>query len=119
MADITLLGNEDLIRGKIGQLGLRMDLVDIIDPLKSELLDQYVRTYFDLRKHKGIPEEYARDIMKDVNYFATMMVYKGHSDGMVSGAVHSTAETIRPALQIIRTKPGFSIVSSLSTETVR
>ena len=113
VADITLLGNEDLIRGKIGQLGLRMDLVDIIDPLKSELLDQYVRTYFDLRKHKGIPEEYARDIMKDVNYFATMMVYKGHSDGMVSGAVHSTAETIRPALQIIRTKPGFSIVSSV------
>jgi len=113
VADITLLGNEELIRGKIGQLGLRMDLVDIIDPLKSELLDQYVRTYFDLRKHKGIPEEYARDIMKDVNYFATMMVYKGHSDGMVSGAVHSTAETIRPALQIIRTKPGFSIVSSV------
>lgn len=113
VADITLLGNEDLIRGKIGQLGLRMDLVDIIDPLKSELLDQYVRTYFDLRKHKGIPEEYARDIMKDVNYFATMMVYKGHSDGMVSGAVHSTAETICPALQIIRTKPGFSIVSSV------
>ncbi len=113
VADITLLGNEELIRGKIGQLGLRMDLVDIIDPLKSELLDQYVRTYFDLRKHKGIPEEYARDIMKDVNYFATMMVYKGHADGMVSGAVHSTAETIRPALQIIRTKPGFSIVSSV------
>ena len=113
VADITLLGNEDLIRGKIGQLGLRMDLVDIIDPLKSELLDQYVRTYFDLRKHKGIPEEYARDIMKDANYFATMMVYKGHADGMVSGAVHSTAETIRPALQIIRTKPGFSIVSSV------
>jgi len=113
VADITLLGNEELIRGKIGQLGLRMDLVDIIDPLKSELLDQYVRTYFDLRKHKGIPEEYARDIMKDANYFATMMVYKGHSDGMVSGAVHSTAETIRPALQIIRTKPGFSIVSSV------
>ena len=113
VADITLLGNEELIRGKIGQLGLRMDLVDIIDPLKSELLDQYVRTYFDLRKHKGIPEEYARDIMKDANYFATMMVYKGHADGMVSGAVHSTAETIRPALQIIRTKPGFSIVSSV------
>ncbi|PXF54075.1 MAG: phosphate acetyltransferase [Deltaproteobacteria bacterium] len=113
VADITLLGNEELIRGKIGQLGLRMDLVDIIDPLKSELLDQYVRTYFDLRKHKGITEEYARDIMKDVNYFATMMVYKGHADGMVSGAVHSTAETIRPALQIIRTKPGFSIVSSV------
>jgi phosphate acetyltransferase len=113
VVDITLLGNERLIREKIAQLGLRMDLVDIIDPLKSEFFDEYVQTYFDIRKHKGIPEEYARDIMKDVNYFATMMVYKGHSDAMVSGAVHSTAETIRPALQIIKAKPGFSIVSSV------
>jgi phosphate acetyltransferase len=113
VVDITLLGNERLIREKIAQLGLRMDLVDIIDPLKSEFFDEYVQTYFDLRKHKGIPEEYARDIMKDVNYFATMMVYKGHSDAMVSGAVHSTAETIRPALQIIKARPGFSIVSSV------
>jgi phosphate acetyltransferase len=113
VVDITLLGNEELIRGKIAQLGLRMSTANIIDPLKSERFDEYVQTYFDLRKHKGIPEEYARDIMKDVNYFATMMVYKRHADAMVSGAVHSTAETIRPALQIIKTKPGFSIVSSV------
>ncbi len=113
VVDITLLGNEDLIRGKIAQLGLRISAANIINPLKSERFDEYVQTYFDLRKHKGIPEEYARDIMKDVNYFATMMVYKGHADAMVSGAVHSTAETIRPALQIIKTRPGFSIVSSV------
>ena len=113
MVDITLLGNEDLIHGKIAQLGLRLNLANIINPLKSELVDEYVQTYLDLRKHKGITEEYTRDMMRDVNYFATMTVYKGHADAMVSGAVHSTAATIRPALQIIRTKPGFSIVSSV------
>ena len=113
VVDITFLGNEDRIRGKIAQLGLRMNTVNIIDPLKSERFDEYAQTYFDLRKHKGITEEYARDMMRDANYFATMMVYKGHADAMVSGAVHSTAATIRPALQIIKTKPGVSIVSSV------
>ena len=113
VVDITLLGNERQIREKIVQLGLRMSLANIIDPLKSDLFDEYVQTYFDLSKHKGITKEYARDMMRDVNYFATMMVYKGQADAMVSGAVHSTASTIRPALQIIKTKPGFSIVSSV------
>ncbi len=113
VVDITLLGNEDLIRKKIAKLGLRMDPAKIIDPLKSERFDEYVQTYYDLRKHKGITEENAYDIMSDANYFATMMIYKGHAGAMVSGAVHSTAETIRPALQIIKTKPGFSIVSSV------
>ncbi|PXF58157.1 MAG: phosphate acetyltransferase [Deltaproteobacteria bacterium] len=113
VVDITLLGNEDLVRGKIAQLGLRMSLANIINPLKSGLFEEYVQTYFNLRKHKGITEEYARDMMRGVNCFATMMVYKGRADAMVSGAVHSTAETIRPALQIIKTKPGFSIVSSV------
>jgi phosphate acetyltransferase len=113
VVDITLLGNEMQIRKKIAQLGLRMSLANIIDPLKSNLFDEYVQTYFDLNKHKGITKEYARDMMRDVNYFATMMVYKGQADAMVSGAVHSTASTIRPALQIIKTRPGFSIVSSV------
>ncbi|MEA1867794.1 MAG: phosphate acetyltransferase [Thermodesulfobacteriota bacterium] len=113
VVDITLLGNEDLIHGKIAQLGLRMSLANIINPLRSGLFEEYVQTYFNLRKHKGITEEYARDMMRDVNCFATMMVYKGHADAMVSGAAHSTAETIRPALQIIKAKPGFSIVSSV------
>ena len=113
VVDITLLGNEKLIHDKIAQLGLRMSTANIVEPLKSECFDDYVGTYYDLRKHKGITKENARDIMSDVSYFATMMVYKGDAHGMVSGAVHNTAETIRPALQIIKTKPGFSIISSV------
>ena len=113
VADITLLGNEDHIRENIARLGLEMDGIGIIDPNTSDKLDEYVETYFDLRKYKGITMENARDTVCDVTFFGTMMVYKGEGDGMVSGAVHSTAETIRPALQIIKTQPGFSIVSSI------
>ena len=113
VAAITLLGNEDHIRENIARLGLEMDGIGIIDPNTSDKLDEYVETYFDLRKHKGITMENARDTVCDVTFFGTMMVYKGEGDGMVSGAVHSTAETIRPALQIIKTQPGFSIVSSI------
>lgn len=111
--DITLLGDEALIHNKIAQLGLQIKTANIIDPLKSEFFDNYVRTYYDLRKGKGITEENASDVMSDRTYFATMMVYKGDADGMVSGSVHSTASTIRPALEIIKTRPGFSIVSSV------
>jgi phosphate acetyltransferase len=113
VVDITLLGSERLIREKIAQLGLHMDTVNIIEPLKSKVLDEYVKTYFDLRKHKGITMENAHDIMCDVSFFGTMMIYKGHADGMVSGAVHSTAATVRPAFEIIKTRPGVSIVSSV------
>lgn len=114
VVDITLLGNEQVIRDKITQLELHMDTVNIIDPLQSEFTDDYVQTYYELRKHKGVTMESAQDIMcKAVCFFGSMMVYKGHADGMVSGAIHSTADTIRPALQIIKTKPGFSIVSSV------
>jgi phosphate acetyltransferase len=90
-----------------------MDRANIIDPHKSELLDEYVQTYYDLRKHKGVTVDCAHDVMSDLNFFGTMMVYKGYADGMVSGAIHSTASTIRPALKIIKTKPEFSIVSSV------
>ena len=111
--DITLLGNEEVIRGKIAELGLRVIPADIIDPPKSIFFDEYVQAYYELRKHKGITEESARDAMNGLNYFGTMMVYKGRADGMVSGSVQSTASTIRPALKIIKTRPGFSIVSSV------
>ncbi len=111
--DITLLGNEDLIHSKIAQLGLQIETANVIDPLKSGFFDEYARTYYDLRKSKGITAENAFDVMSEKTYFATMMVYKGDADGMVSGSVHSTASTIRPALEIIKTKPGFSIVSSV------
>jgi len=111
--DITLLGNEDLIHNKIAQLGLQIEAANIIDPLKSEFFDAYAQTYYDLRKSKGLTAENASDVISEEIYFATMMVYKGDADGMVSGSVHSTASTIRPALQIIKAKPGFSIVSSV------
>jgi phosphate acetyltransferase len=113
VADITLLGREELIQEKITRLGLRLPTVRIIDPDSAPLLEAYARTYYELRKHKGITEENAWDVMKAPNFFATMMVREGNAHGMVSGAVHSTAETIRPALQIIRTKPGISLVSSV------
>jgi len=113
VVDITILGNRDVIMNKISELGLRLNEVSIIDPQEYPDFEGYVTTYYDLRRHKGITIENARDIMSDVNYFGTMMVYKGQADGMVSGAIHSTAATIRPALEIIKTRPEFSIVSSV------
>jgi phosphate acetyltransferase len=102
-----------MIQERISELGLRMESANVIYPPESEVFDEYVKTYYDLRKHKGITLEHARDMMCEVNYFGTMMIYKGHADGMVSGAVHSTAATVRPAFEIVKTKPGFSIVSSV------
>ena len=113
VADITLLGKEHVIKDKISRLGLRLNDVNIIDPATSEVLEDYTGTYYELRKHKGITEDNARDVMSGVSYFGTMFVHKGLADGMVSGSAHSTAATIRPAFEIIRTKPGFSVVSSV------
>jgi phosphate acetyltransferase len=113
VVDITLLGNEAAIREQIASLGLTLDGIQIIDPLKSEWRDDYAATYFELRKHKGITADFAHDVMQDASYFGTMMVYKGAADGMVSGALNTTAHTIRPALEFIRTQPGCSIVSSV------
>jgi len=113
VVDLTLLGKEDQIRENIAQLGLQMEAVNIIEVQKSAFFDDYVRAYYDLRKHRGITMEIARDVMSDVSFFGTMMVHKGDADGMVSGAVHTTQATIRPAFEIIKTKPGFSVVSSV------
>ena len=113
VADITLLGNEQRIREKISQLGIQLDTVNIINPVESDVFDDYIQTYYNLRKHKGITLDNARDVISDVGFFGTMMVYKGHADGMVSGAIHSTAATVRPAFEIIKTKPGVSLVSSV------
>jgi phosphate acetyltransferase len=110
---ITLLGNRDEVTGRAAELGLDIKGADIIDPVTSPLLDEFARDFYELRRHKGISPEDAREAMQQVSYFATMMVHKGKADGMVSGAVHTTQETIRPALQIIKTKPGISIVSSV------
>ena len=111
VCDLTLLGPVDQVRARIDELGLDLD-VPVIDPLDSDLLDRYAARYHELRGHKGITPERARDIMSDVAFFGTMMVHEGDADGMVSGAAHTTAHTIRPALEFVKTRPGTSIVSS-------
>jgi len=110
VADIILLGDANRIGQKIAELGLDMD-VTILQPERSPHFESYVATYAELRKHKGITLEQAHDRMLDVACFGTMMVYMDHADGMVSGAVNTTAHTIRPALTFIKTKPGVSVVS--------
>ena len=113
VVDLTLLGNEDKIKERISSLGLHLDNAAIIEPRKSAHFEEYAETYYELRKNKGITQDNAHDIMGDLNFFGTMMIYKGHADGMVSGAMHTTADTIRPAFQFIKTKPECSIVSSV------
>ena len=113
VAKIILLGNEAKVREHIEALGLHLGDIEIIDPLTSKLRDEYARIYFKLRERKGISLEMAYDTMADVSYFGTMMVHLGHADGMVSGAKHTTQHTLRPAFEIIRTRPGTSIVSSV------
>ena len=115
IVNITLLGNPKEISSSISRLGLCLnnENCQIINPQESFYYDDYVNTLFELRKGKNMPLEVARDLMTDVAYFGTMMVFKGHADGMVSGAIHTTAHTIRPALQFVKTKPGISLVSSI------
>lgn len=113
IVDITLLGREDRIQDRIRKLGVHLEKASIIDPRTSPHYDDYAETYYQLRKDKGVSQDSARDIMADLNFFGTMMIYKGHADGMVSGAMHTTADTIRPAFQFIKTKPDCSIVSSV------
>lgn len=113
VVDITLLGNAQKIREKTSHMNIEIGKAKIIDPQCSDLFGDYAETYYTLRRHKGITEENAQDVMTDATYFGTMMVYKGHADGMVSGSTHSTAATVRPAFEIIKTMPDFSIVSSV------
>jgi len=113
VCDLTLLGDTAEIERKIAILGLDLTGARFVDPIHSPWLDEFSETFFGLRKEKGVNAEMARDTMLDSSYFATMMVFKGYADGMVSGAVHSTANTIRPSLQIIKTKPGCATVSSV------
>ena len=113
VVNITLLGNKAEILAHSTALGLNIQEANIIEPMLSERLAQYTETLFQLRQHKGMTKEMALDAMTDGAYFATMMVYSGEADGMVSGAIHTTANTIRPALQTIKTSPGISVVSSV------
>jgi phosphate acetyltransferase len=115
VVDLTILGNKESISGAVKRLNLSLDLekIKIIDPATSDRYPDYVNTLYELRKEKNVTLQMARDLMLDVSYFGTMMVYKGEADGMVSGAAHTTQHTIRPALQFVKTKPGVSTVSSV------
>jgi len=113
VADIILIGNEEEVREHYLRLGVDLSSAEIIDHNNSPLMDEFVKIFYESRKAKGLSFEAARDAMLHVNYFATMMVELSYADGMVSGATHSTADTIRPALQIIKTAPDVSIVSSV------
>ncbi|MBJ6142327.1 phosphate acetyltransferase [Hymenobacter sp. BT559] len=115
IVDLTILGDPDQVAASAKRLGINLPLghLRVIDPVKSDYYADYVATFYELRKSKGVNEDMARDLLRDVSYFGSMMVYKGHADGMVSGAVHTTQHTIRPALQFIKTKPGVSVVSSV------
>ncbi len=113
VCDMTLLGDPSEVWQKASGLGLSLNGAKIIDPGTSELLAGFSDAYYELRKHKGISRDMASDTMADGSYFGTMMVHQGMADGMVSGSVHTTAHTIRPALEFVKTKPGISIVSSV------
>ena len=113
VADLTLLGDPAEIRELASTLGVHLEGAQIVDPLRSEWRSGFVDRYVELRKHKGATEDRAHDVMGDVSYFGSMMVYQGIADGMVSGAAHTTAHTIRPALEFIRTREGVSVVSSV------
>ncbi|GAA3005822.1 phosphate acetyltransferase [Streptosporangium longisporum] len=113
IVDITLLGREDVVRRRIGDLGLDLSGVTVADPMTSPLRESFAREYAELRAHKGVTPERAMDVVADVNFFGTMMLHRGLVHGMVSGAAHTTAATILPAFQIIRTVPDTSIVSSV------
>lgn len=113
VVELTLLGNPIEINQSCAALGINLNQAHIIDPANSDKLSDYTNTLFELRHHKGLTLEAAADAMLDVSYFATMMVHKGDANGMVSGAIHTTGDTIRPALQIIKTAPDISVVSSV------
>ncbi|MFI0721798.1 phosphate acetyltransferase [Streptomyces sp. NPDC021224] len=115
VCELTLLGEEDVVRKRAGDLGITLDDpgLQILDPQTSPLRDRFAALYAELRAHRGVTYELAYDVVADVSYFGTLMVQEGLADGMVSGAVHSTAATIRPAFEIIKTRPGAAIVSSV------
>jgi phosphate acetyltransferase len=113
VADLVLLGNPDKIHRRIGELGLQFNGIEIMDPVNSPKRSEYAAIYHGLRAHKGMSEQIAYDALEDVSYFGTLMVYTGDADGMVSGAVHTTQHTIRPAFETIKTKPDSNLVSSV------
>ncbi|OZE29725.1 phosphate acetyltransferase [Rhodococcus sp. 05-2254-5] len=113
VADLTILGEEGPIRRRASELGVDLDSATILDPKNCDYAEEFAQEYTELRKHKGMTIERARETMADISYFGTMMVHKGIADGMVSGAAHTTAHTIKPSFEIIKTTEGVSTVSSI------
>jgi phosphate acetyltransferase len=113
VVDLTILGDPDTVGAAASAAGVNLAGAEIVNPLDSELRDDFAARYFELRKHKGVTEELALDVVGDPSYFGTLMVHTGAADGMVSGAAHTTGDTIRPAFEIIRAREGVSVVSSV------
>ena len=113
VADLTILGDEPAVRARAAELGVDLSDATVLNPQTSELCDQFAAQYAELRKHKGVTVEQARETIHDVSYFGTMLVHNDMVDGMVSGARHTTAHTVRPAFEIIKTLPDVSTVSSI------
>ncbi|GAB2615737.1 phosphate acetyltransferase [Pseudactinotalea suaedae] len=113
VVDLTILGDEASIRARGSELGLDLSAASVISPTDPELRERFAATYTEVRAHKGMTVDRAREIVVDVSYFGTMMVHLGLADGMVSGAQHTTAHTIKPSFEIVKTVPGVSIVSSV------
>lgn len=111
IADLYLLGEVEEIRSRARDLGVSIDGAMLINPAESELLEEFGKLFYELRKHKGITEEEARSQVVNPLYFGTMLVHTGRAAGMVAGAINSTGDVLRPAFQIIKTRPGVSIVS--------
>ncbi|WP_066522265.1 phosphate acetyltransferase [Curtobacterium ammoniigenes] len=110
---LTILGEPTTVRARASELGLDIEAAELVDPQHSPLRERFADEYARLRAHRGMTVELAHDTVADVSYFGTMMVQFGYADGMVSGAKHTTAHTIRPAFEIIKTRPGTSVVSSV------
>lgn len=113
VAELTLLGDPITIGARAASLGVDVSQAHLVEPSASEVRERFAQTYYERRKHRGVELDEAREIVTDASYFGTLMVELGLADGMVSGAVHTTAHTIRPALEIVRTRPGVSVVSSV------
>ncbi|MBI6875037.1 phosphate acetyltransferase [Clostridium aciditolerans] len=112
LANVILVGSEKVIRDKAVSLGVSLDGVEIHDPETSDKTQEYANGFYELRKNKGMTLEKVDKIVRDPLYYGTMMVKLGHADGLVSGAIHTTGDLLRPGLQIIKTAPGISVVSS-------
>ncbi|MBR6322081.1 MAG: phosphate acetyltransferase, partial [Lachnospiraceae bacterium] len=112
LAEPVLIGKQELVLAAAAEIGVSIDGITVVDPEKSEKAGEYAAALYELRKAKGVTEEQAAAFVKDPMYFGIMMVKLGDADGLVSGAVHSTGDMLRPALQIIKTKPGMKVVSS-------